>query len=118
MNDIKCFDVVTMVTDEATQQFGSLVCEDNDKKDSLESCCSIIDNLAERFGGEAFEVEVDKDTEDIIISLTCAEFIIESEDEFYELLEHVKSFSIKASEDGEDLICIDFVFDGIWMRAS
>lgn len=118
MDNIKCFDVVTMVTDEATEQFGRLFREDTKRKELLESCCSIIDDIAEQFNGVAFEVDVDDTTMDITVTLTCGEIIIEGEAEFYELLNHIKSFGVKASEDGEDLICIDFVFDGIWVRTT
>lgn len=114
---IKCFDVATMVTDEATEQFGSLVREDREKKNFLKYCCSVIDDISERFNGVAFEVDVDDETTDITISLTCSEFELGVDDRFYELLKSAKSFGVKVSEDDAECIKLDFVFGGIWVAS-
>lgn len=116
MGFAKCFDVVTMVTDEATEQFGILLREEQGKKDSLKSYCDIIDTLAERFGGVSFEVEVDDETTNITVSLVCEEFEIDScSDKFYELVSAAKRIGFKAADN--DMVQINFEFEGIWVRA-
>lgn len=117
MAAVKCFDVVTMVTDEATKQFGSLVTEDEEKKNILKSYCSIIDDIADRFNGVAFEVDVDDETADITISVVCLELEVGSNDKFYKLMQHAKEFRVSVSKDGADCIQMDFVFDGIWVAS-
>ena len=116
MSFVKCFDAVTMVTDEATKQFGSLLREDQSKKDTLRVHCNIIDSLVEKFEGVSFEVEVDDTTTDITISLECGEFEIESgSDDFYKMLSSAKQISFNAID--EDTIQINFKFGGIWGKA-
>lgn len=117
MGFAKCFDVVTMVTDEATAQFGSLLCEEQSKKETLKVYCDMIDSLAERFDGVSFEVEMDDDTTDITVSLVCGEFEIDDcSDDFYKLVEAAKKVSFRAADD--DTIQVDFKFGGIWVKAS
>lgn len=117
MGFAKCFDVVTMVTDEATEQFGSLLCEDKNKKEALKVYCGMIDSLAERFDGVSFEVEVDDEMTDITVALVCGEFEIDDcSDDFYKLVEAAKKVSFKAMDD--DTIQVNFKFGGIWVKVS
>lgn len=116
MSFIKCFDVVEMVTDEATDQFGSLVQVNEEAKNNLRHCCNMIDDFAQQFGGISYEVDVDDNTTDITVSVVCEEFettIISSK--FYLLVQSVKRMSFSTPE--EDLIKVQFVFDGIWDKS-
>lgn len=116
MGFVKCFDVVMMVAEEATKQFGSLLCVDEDKERLLESYCEILDSIAKRFNGVSFDVEVDDETTDITVSLVCDEFEIdEHSDEFYSLVSKTKKINIKACD--SDKIQIDFTFGGIWVKS-
>lgn len=113
MSFVKCFEAVTMVTDEATKQFGSLLYEDADKKHELQEACEMIESLANQFGGVAYETEVDDETTEISISLTCAEFETDAaSSKFYELLKRTKKVGFKAAE--KDKVEVTFTFDGIW----
>lgn len=114
MGFVKCFDAVTMVTDEATARFAPTFQEDADKKSSLRDSCDMIESLANQFDGIAYETEVDEDTREISVALTCAEFETDEQSSgFYELLTRSKKVRFqKATED--DYITLTFVFDGIW----
>lgn len=116
MGFVKCYDAVTMVTDEATRQFSPLLQEDADRKMMLQESCEMIESMANQFNGTAYETNVDRDTMEIAITLTCAEFETDAtSSKFYELLERAKKFRLKAV--GDDCIEVTFVFDGIWVIA-
>lgn len=115
MGFVKCYDVVKMVTDEATKRFGTRYYVSDESERNLESKCKMIDNIAKRFDGESYEVNIDEETTDITISLICDEFEVEkSEEEFYELIEQAKQVLIKPCDPNSTQIQLDFVFDGIW----
>lgn len=113
-NKIKCYDVASMAIGAAEEQFETGFKRDTERFSVFKHFCAALDDISERFNGVAFETEVDKRTKDINISLVCSYFEVESDDEFYELLESAKSFSMKASKEGEDLIQLDFVIGGVW----
>lgn len=48
---VNCFDVVQMVTDEASAQFAPLFCENKEAKAILHQYCDAIDVLAREFDG-------------------------------------------------------------------
>ena len=56
---VNCFDVVSMVVEEATSQFAPLWKLNKESNKILEQYCSVIDSLAEEFGGESFDVTSD-----------------------------------------------------------
>lgn len=114
--NVKCFDVVEMVADEATAQFGSLLKVDTEKKQKLEAYCKLIDKMVEAFDGESLEVDINDETTDITITLVCAEFETNSETKwFYELSGNAKNICIK-SHDSEH-VEISFTFCGIWSKS-
>lgn len=116
MSFAKCYDVVEMVTEEATSQFGSLLKVDEERQQELRECCSMIDILAEKFGGISYEVEVDDETTDITVSLVCGEFEVDADsDDFYGLVSRTKKIEFKSYENEQ--LQIDFIFGGIWVRA-
>lgn len=116
MSFIKCFDVVEMVTTEATKQFGRLFAESDKKKKQLKEYCEKVDVIAEQFGGVSYEAEVDDETMDITVSLVCVEFETDkSSTAFYGLMQDAKKVTFKPCGDSE--IQIDFIFNGIWNKA-
>lgn len=118
MSLVKCFDVVSMVTDEAGSQFGRLWEVDKEKELALKKCCEIIDTLAEEFGGISYEVEVDDITMDITVSLVCNEIVVEgAEHGLYSSMQCAKRFAVKRATEGEETIQLDYVFPGIWNKA-
>ena len=114
--DVRCFDVVNMVADEATSQFGSLLKVDEGKKKKLEGYCVLIDKAVESFDGESLEVDINDETTDITITLVCAEFETSSVTKwFYDLSNQAKAICIKAHDN--EHIEISFTFNGIWSKA-
>lgn len=115
MSFAKCFDVVSVVTEEASKQFGIAWRVDKDKERALENDCVIIDALSEEFNGVSFEVDINEISMDITVSLVCTEMIIESPShKLYDVLQHTKKFAVKRADD--DGIQLDFVFPGIWEK--
>lgn len=113
-NFVKCFDVVKMVTDEASKQFGSMWKANEERENALEKCCADIDSIAEEFNGISLEASVNDTTTDIKISLVCPEVLFESSlHRVYSLIPNAKSFGFSKVKN-EDALQIDFVFPGIW----
>lgn len=113
---VKCIDVVSMVIEEATARFAPLWKLDVESSRILEQYCSVIDSLAEEFGGESFEVSVDEISMDIKITMECEDITIESvSHKFCKLALHTKAVGFSASEDGN--LNLEFVFPSVWTRA-
>lgn len=112
---IKCYEVVSMVTDEATSQFCSLWRVNKIRQNELERNCELIDKLAEDYNGISYDVDVDDITMEISVAIEFDELIVESKDSvFYELLEKVKRLKFSSSDTN---LCIKLSFDSIWEKA-
>ena len=112
---IKCFEIVSMVTDEASDQFGSLLTVNIEKKKELKEICDMIDVIADDFNGISYEVDIDDETTDITICLTCNEFETDSSNNaFLSILNHAKKVGFKS--DNGNKIQMEFVINGIWSR--
>lgn len=115
MSNVKCYDVVEMVLDEASKQFAPLLRENEERKQILKSYCEVIDSLAEEFNAESFDVEVDDVKMTISIKMECPDITITSErHSFYELVGHAIAVHFLNGED--DLMAVEFVFPSIWEK--
>lgn len=116
MSFVKCFDVVSMVVDEATSQFAPLWKINKEKYRILKQYCDVLDCLAKEFDGESFDVEVDDIAMTITIKLECHEITIESKNHnYYSLAQRTIAFGFSTTEEG--LLCAKFVFPSVWDRA-
>lgn len=116
MGVIKCFDVVSMIVEEATKQFAPLWKLDKESNQILEQYCSIIDSLAEEFGGKSLDVTVDSIAMTITIVMECDEITIYSKShKLYSLAKNSNSLGFSVSEDGN--LNVKFVFPSVWTRA-
>lgn len=116
MSFVKCYDVVEMVVEDANEQFGVMWRVNREKETLLKKNCSIIDNIANEFGGVSFEVNINDITMDITVSLVCSDMIVENNrHKFYSLINNTKGFSFTKAEDGDNLQ-VNFVFPGIWEK--
>lgn len=120
MSFVKCFDAVTMVTDESTKRFAPIWVEDSEKKDILKNYCEAIDELAEEFDGETFDVEVDEIDMTISIKLECASSVM-VDSQHHKLVQLANrsvrfGFSGATTESGNKCLSIEFVFPSIWER--
>lgn len=115
MSFIKCFDVVTMVIEEANNRFSPLWKINNDKLSVLKQYSEAIDRLSKEFNGESFDVEVDEISMEITIALECDEIIIEDKNHIlYELANRTVKYSFSVSEDGN--LLVKFVFPSVWEK--
>lgn len=113
---ITCFDVVSMVVEEATKQFSPLWKLNDENYKILGQYCNYIDELAKEFDGESYEVDVDEIKMTIAIKMECADMTIESKShKFSELAK--RSISFGFSSVGEDMMAVEFVFPSVWERA-
>ncbi|MBR0156337.1 MAG: hypothetical protein IJM20_02315 [Clostridia bacterium] len=117
-NKVKCFNVVKMVTDEATSQFGPGWTECEDRVDILRQYCEYIDKVAEEANAEAFEVEVDDIEMTIDVKMECPDLVIENASHaFYDLAERALKLSFAVSKETGNLV-VGFTFPSIWSRVG
>lgn len=115
-NFVKCFDAVSMVTDEATAQFSPLWKENRENKKLLAQYCRAIDSLSDEFGGKSFDVEVDDVKMTVTVRLECDDMTLKSQaHKYYDLVKRSVSFGFSASKSGD--LVVEFVFPSIWERA-
>lgn len=113
---VKCFDVVEMVTDEATNRFSPLFKENAEAKNVLRQYCEALDTIAQEQNGESFEVDVDEIKMSISIKIECQDIVIQSKNNvFYSLAS--RALSVKFSHGDGDTVAVEFVFQSIWEKA-
>ena len=113
MDIVKCFDVVSMVVDEANKQFAPLWKPNKEKYQILEQYCQAIDELSDEFDGVSYDVEIDDIDMTIKIVLECTDMIIEQKQHrYYDLAQRALLFGFSASEEGN--LNVEFTFPSIW----
>lgn len=116
--EVKCFDVVSMVVNEATSQFAPLFKVDDEKYDILKQYCEAFDKMAEEFQGEAFGIDIDDETMTVSVSITTPDMIIDKPHHLCcELAKRALQIDFNKDDEYEDMVCTTFMFPGIWERA-
>lgn len=114
MSFVNCFDVVSMVVEEATSQFAPIFKLNNESYKILEQYCSAIDALATEFGGESFEVDIDDIAMTITITMVCEDMTIESSThKFFQLAQRATAIGFTVS-DGK--LGVKFTFPSVWSK--
>ena len=113
MSFVSTYDIVEMVIDEATEQFGDRWVVSKTKTDNLKTDCALIDRLVSEFDCESAEAEVDDETMKIKVSIVCPDMVLEygRTHPFFTLIQHTESFNFSAVEES---LKVDFVFTGLW----
>lgn len=110
---VKCFDVVSMVVDEATARFAPFWKINESDCEFLEQYCDAIDSLAEEFDGESFSASVDEIKMTIGIKMECSDMVIgHKAHQYYALAERAVSFGFSRSKGGN--LVVEFVFPSVW----
>lgn len=115
MSLVNTYDIVDMVVEEASEQFGSSWGISKDKRKNLKTDCTLIDRLVSEFDCESAEAEIDDETMKLKVSIVCPDMVLEygRTHPFFTLIQHAESFSFSAVEDS---IKVDFVFAGLWEK--
>lgn len=115
MSFVNTYNVVNMVVEEASKQFGNGLVISKDKSKNLKTDCTLIDRLVSEFSCESAEAEVDDETMKLRVSVVCPDMVLEygRTHPFFTLIQHAESFSFSAIEDS---IKVDFVFAGLWEK--
>lgn len=110
---VSTYDIVEMVIDEATEQFGNRWVIPNAKKNNLKTDCELIDQLVSDFDCESAEADIDDETLKLKVSVVCPDMVLEygRTHPFFTLIQHAESFRFSAIEDS---LKVDFVFAGLW----
>ena len=110
---VSTYDIVEMVIDEATEQFGNRWVIPKAKKKNLKTDCDLIDRLVSEFDCESAEADIDDETLKLKVSVVCPDMVLEYGriHPFFTLIQHAESFSFSAVEDS---LKVDFVFAGLW----
>lgn len=115
MSQIKCYDVVRAVLDDASEQFMPVWKEKAVSEDILHQYCDTIDKFIDEFDATCLAVEVDEESMDIRISFECEEMIIRDANHmFYQIA--TRSECVKFRYVGEDKMEVEFSFPSIWER--
>lgn len=116
MSEIKCYDVVLWVVDEATERFSPLWEIDNENLNILRQYCEIMDDILKEFDGSEFTVDVDEVNLTVSIEAVFEDITIqETAHPFYDIVKRAISVSFNQSNDGD--IAVKLVFPSVWKRA-
>lgn len=113
MDYLNTYDVVEMVVDEATSQFGGSWVVSETKKNQLAESCNIIDSLVEEFDCESTEASVDDDTMQLKVSIICPDMVLEygRQHPFFLLIKQASGFRFSSIGDS---LKVEFIFSGLW----
>lgn len=115
MGKIKCYDVLSGITDVETERIYPLFVEDPEAKAGLKEIGDMFDKLADDFDGISYDIEIEDVTGSIMVSFTCSTFPVQRTKEFCELARRSNGISFSKA-DTDDVVRMDFIFDGIWKR--
>lgn len=116
--NVSCYDIAEMVIDEGSKQFSPDLVLNLDAVRKFAGFCGIIDELAEEFNGTCISVDVDGETKELVVELTCEEIIIETKDHnLLKVSESANTVSFSKGEVDEGLL-IRFKFPGVWSNAE
>ncbi len=117
MSWVKCYDVVTEVTDEATRQFHPTMRENEVAKSALRFLCAWIDTFTEKNDAYAYEVDVDEVTKELTITVECEMFEVdEITDVFYDIVRNADRICLSAIDDIN--VRVSFTFQlNLWEKA-
>lgn len=115
MSFVSVYDIVEMVIDEATEQFGGHWFIPKDRQIVLQTDCTLMDRLVSEFSCESVETDIDDETLNLKISIVCPDMVLEygRMHPFFTLIQHTESFGFSAVDDS---IRVDFVFAGLWEK--
>jgi len=114
--NIKCFDAVEMVVEEANRQFSPIWEMNKDNYQILKQYCDVIDKLSKEYEGESYEVEIDDIVMTISITMDCLDMIVDKNNkELLQIAERAISIEFSTNDDG--MLSIKFVFPSLWERA-
>lgn len=113
MKNVNCFDVVSMVVEEATDQYGNLYTLNKESYKMLEQYCTLLDFVAEKANATQFEAEILEIDKTVSLTLWCEELQVNGvRDPFSQLV--VRAATCKMSFDHEDVLRINFIFPSLW----
>lgn len=116
MSFTNCFEISSMVIDEASNRFHPSWEISEDRLDIFKGYCDVVDSLAREFDGVSVESEVDETTMKVVISLECDEVIVQSRNHiFYELINRTVECGFSVSDEGN--LIVKFVFPSLWDKA-
>lgn len=118
MNLAKCFEIASIVLNEATNRFSDAYVEDEEKKNEFKCFCEILDDVILRFDEVYVGVYVDEVSKEIAVTVTCGQFEVgKASDPFHELFRRSNRVSIKRDPEKEESCCIQIRFEmnGIWV---
>ena len=121
-NVIKCYDVVSMVVEEASNQFKPLWKTNDAKLQCLHTYCNAFDVLLKKVSGDSIDVEIDDVKMNIKITIECDSIEVGSENKVYhDIAGQALSVTFKVSDDEkfeDSKLAIEFVFPSIWDKAT
>lgn len=113
MKIVNCFDVVSMVVEEATEQYGNLYSLNKESYKMLEQYCTLLDAVAEETNATQFEAEILEIDKTVSFTLWCEELQSRGvRNPFAQLV--VRAATCKVSFDHEDVLRINFIFPSLW----
>lgn len=110
-------DLAYEVIDEATKSFIPDYIKDEARKEEFDEVCNIIEDFMESVLAEGFEIDIDDEHKDILVTVESIDIYVDSsENSFYEAIERCKEFSFSRNEAGD--LVTTFRFPGVWKRVS
>lgn len=115
--NIKCFDVVSIVVEEATKQYSPDFVLNDNKLRILKQYCDAIDYIKDEINATEYEAEIIDDNKTVSISIECSNLFVDSVNHaFCHLLR--RSIACTLSYVDDDTFKINFIFPSLWDSAE
>lgn len=118
---VKCYDIVSMVVDEASSQYAPTLTEDEESRSILKEYCEAIDLLYSQYDTISYDASVNDITKNITVKIECVVFDVASINKteykiFYDLVRRSVSVNFFTSKDINTVTV--FEFPSIWKESS
>lgn len=114
--NIKCFDTVSMVVDEAKERFAPFHKINEERYEILKEYCDATDILIKETDAESLEAEVDEIEMTVSVTIECRELEVSHENDIFTQLAE-RAVSVEFYNSGSDLTGIKLTFPSIWEKA-
>lgn len=113
-----CYTWVENVIEMARDDFAGALVLDEEKFASLRSTCMMIDEMMDEFECESYDVQVEYETQNLVISFSCLDMVMENgrNHKFFHVAKRATSLNVVP--ENEDCMTVSFIFGGLWIPES
>ena len=114
---ISGFDFFELLEAQVSSAFAGIKVVNEERKGIFHDCLSVIEEMADRISAESLDINIDRNTLDINISVCDCNHYSSNEDDYYIVPAHIKQVRFSDYKGEKRGKIITYVFGGYWEDA-